>query len=206
MGVTLNEIVPWGRSFSEYQKMFDLTDSDLEERILGCADGPASFNAGLTAQVGTVVSVDPLYSFLKKEFRIESPRYLRPFLRKPVKRPRIYMDHHSLRDPAGRNPQVGDGGVLVRIIPGGLKMVDISTAHFQSFLLKRGIRNCRMFPLPVTLQSPTFSRFPSPVDSRTLSGRPGSESFPPFRIGSRPLPASGSCHRMLYARRVSSLS
>ena len=49
--------------------MFALTDSDLEGRILGCADGPASFNAGLTAQGGTVVSVDPLYRFSREGIR-----------------------------------------------------------------------------------------------------------------------------------------
>ncbi|MHB1927314.1 MAG: hypothetical protein ACYCRD_08630 [Leptospirillum sp.] len=69
MAFTLNEVVPWGRSFSEYQKMFALTDSDLENRILGCADGPASFNAGLTAQGGKVVSIDPLYRFSRKGIR-----------------------------------------------------------------------------------------------------------------------------------------
>lgn len=69
MAFTLNEIVPWGRSFSEYRKMFALTDTDLEERILGCADGPASFNAGLTAQGGTVVSIDPLYRFSQEGIR-----------------------------------------------------------------------------------------------------------------------------------------
>ena len=49
--------------------MFSLTDSDLKERILGCADGPASFNAGLTDQGGTVVSIDPLYRFPQEGIR-----------------------------------------------------------------------------------------------------------------------------------------
>ena len=65
----LAEVVPWGRSFEEYRKMFALTESDLNERILGCADGPASFNAGLTGQGGVVVSVDPLYRFSLDEIR-----------------------------------------------------------------------------------------------------------------------------------------
>ena len=34
-----------GRSFEEYRQMFALDDADLQARILGCADGPASFNA-----------------------------------------------------------------------------------------------------------------------------------------------------------------
>lgn len=69
MAFTLHEVVPWGRSFSEYRKMFALTDSDLEARILGCADGPASFNAGLTAQGGRIVSIDPLYRFSQEGIR-----------------------------------------------------------------------------------------------------------------------------------------
>ena len=32
--------------------MFDLSAADLGRRILGCGDGPASFNAELTAQGG----------------------------------------------------------------------------------------------------------------------------------------------------------
>jgi SAM-dependent methyltransferase len=63
MSFTLSQVVPWGRSFDEYVAMFALTDVDLESRILGCGDGPASFNAVLTERGGRVVSVDPLYRF-----------------------------------------------------------------------------------------------------------------------------------------------
>jgi hypothetical protein len=41
--------------------MFALSDADLGLRILGCADGPASFNAESTRRGTAVVSVDPLY-------------------------------------------------------------------------------------------------------------------------------------------------
>ena len=60
---TLEEIVPWGRSFEEYAAMFYLTDSDLAGRILGCGDGPASFNAQATRQGVSVISCDPIYGF-----------------------------------------------------------------------------------------------------------------------------------------------
>jgi len=43
--------------------MFALSDEDLTKPILGCGDGPASFNAQLTKRGGSVVSVDPLYAF-----------------------------------------------------------------------------------------------------------------------------------------------
>jgi hypothetical protein len=60
--MNLQEIVPWGRSFTEYRQMFGLNRADLERSILGWGDGPASFNAELTRRGGTVVSVDPLYA------------------------------------------------------------------------------------------------------------------------------------------------
>ena len=41
--------------------MFALSDADLQLRILGCADGPASFNAEATRRGTAVISIDPLY-------------------------------------------------------------------------------------------------------------------------------------------------
>jgi hypothetical protein len=58
---TLEEVVPWGRSFDEYCRMFGLTADDLARRILGCGDGPASFNAEATRRGATVISCDPMY-------------------------------------------------------------------------------------------------------------------------------------------------
>ena len=60
---TLDRIVPWGRSFDEYRRMLALTDDNLKGRIVGCGDGPASFNAEATARGHRVVSCDPLYQF-----------------------------------------------------------------------------------------------------------------------------------------------
>jgi len=40
MGFTLAKVVPWGRSYDEYIRMFSLTEADLGLRILGCGDGP----------------------------------------------------------------------------------------------------------------------------------------------------------------------
>jgi hypothetical protein len=69
MGIELKEIVPWGRSFEEYAAMFALSEADLQKRIVGCGDGPASFNAELTARGGRVISVDPIYAFGADEIR-----------------------------------------------------------------------------------------------------------------------------------------
>jgi SAM-dependent methyltransferase len=67
MSTPLNSIVPFGRTFAEYQSFFKLTDEDLGKRILGAGDGPASFNAELTAKGGRVVSFDPIYEFTTQE-------------------------------------------------------------------------------------------------------------------------------------------
>lgn len=60
---TLDQVVPWGRSFDEYRRMFALTEAELALRIVGCADGPASFNAEATRRGGRVVSCDPIYQW-----------------------------------------------------------------------------------------------------------------------------------------------
>ena len=62
MAFAYEKAVPWGRSFNEYRRMFHLTNEDLRRSILGCADGPASFNAEMARQGHRVVSCDPLYT------------------------------------------------------------------------------------------------------------------------------------------------
>ena len=66
---TLDQVVPWGRSFDEYQRMFALTAADLAQPILGCGDGPASFNAEATARGMDVTSCDPIYQFDEAQLR-----------------------------------------------------------------------------------------------------------------------------------------
>ena len=63
MGFTLDKVVAWGRSYQEYATMFDLSEADLQLRVLGCGDGPAAFNSELTKRGGSVVSIDPIYAF-----------------------------------------------------------------------------------------------------------------------------------------------
>jgi hypothetical protein len=64
---TLDKVVPWGRSFDEYRRMFALTPEDLDRRILGCSDGPASFNAEATQRGHRIVSCDPIYRFTREQ-------------------------------------------------------------------------------------------------------------------------------------------
>lgn len=69
MAFTLNDVVPWGRNLAEYCAMFGLTEADRRVSILGCGDGPASFNAEGTSQGMRIVSVDPLYEFRASDIR-----------------------------------------------------------------------------------------------------------------------------------------
>jgi hypothetical protein len=66
---TLDQVVPWGRSFDEYRRMFALTEQDLRRSILGCADGPAGFNAEATRRGWNVTSCDPTYQFDKSQIQ-----------------------------------------------------------------------------------------------------------------------------------------
>ena len=66
----LASVVPWGRSLTEYKAMFSLSSYDLNKTILGCADGPASFNAELSKMGGNVISVDPIYQFDAGEIKL----------------------------------------------------------------------------------------------------------------------------------------
>lgn len=63
----LEKVVPFGRSLAEYRNMFSLSDDDLNKAIVGVADGPASFNAEMSALGKSVVSVDPLYVLTSHE-------------------------------------------------------------------------------------------------------------------------------------------
>ncbi|MSP12287.1 MAG: SAM-dependent methyltransferase [Chloroflexi bacterium] len=67
MAFALDKVVPWGRSYEEYVRMFNLTERELEGRILGCGDGPASFNAEATQRGHSVISCDPIYQFTAAE-------------------------------------------------------------------------------------------------------------------------------------------
>lgn len=65
----LENVVPWGRNLEEYQNMFQLTKEDLQSKILGCGDGPSSFNNEVTKLNGNITSIDPIYQFTKDEIQ-----------------------------------------------------------------------------------------------------------------------------------------
>jgi len=67
--VKLENVVPWGRNLEEYQNMFQLSKEDLQSKILGCGDGPSSFNFKVTKLNGNITSIDPIYQFTKDEIQ-----------------------------------------------------------------------------------------------------------------------------------------
>ncbi len=69
MPVLLKQVIPLGRTLREYELIFALTEGDRKLKILGCGDGPASFNAEWTARGGSVRSIDPLYEFSGAEIK-----------------------------------------------------------------------------------------------------------------------------------------
>ncbi len=67
MAIHYKNVVPWGRSYEEYVRMFRLTENELRGRILGCGDGPASFNSVMARNGLKIISADPLYGFSSVE-------------------------------------------------------------------------------------------------------------------------------------------
>ena len=71
MGFLLENVVPWGRTRSEYIKMFSLSDNDLSKKIASFGDGPASFNYESKINGCNVISFDIIYQFSKEEIEIQ---------------------------------------------------------------------------------------------------------------------------------------
>jgi len=69
MVMKLDKVVPFGRSFDEYVKIFKLSGQDLQGKMLAVADGPASFNATATKQGSQIISIDPVYNFSGEEIK-----------------------------------------------------------------------------------------------------------------------------------------
>ncbi len=104
MTMRLEKVVPWGRSKREYFGMFNLTDECLQHTILGCGDGPASFNAEMTACGGHVISCDPLFDFSGQEIYQRFEESLEEVLRQVKATPdRWVWKYHADPDDLKRN-------------------------------------------------------------------------------------------------------
>jgi hypothetical protein len=91
----IQNVLPWGRSFSEYERMFSLSTEDLSKIILGCGDGPASFNGEMTRQGHNVVSIDPIYQFTKEQIANRIDEAL-PLI---IENTKEYLDRYNWAPP-----------------------------------------------------------------------------------------------------------
>jgi hypothetical protein len=98
MNLGLEDLVPWGRRLNEYARIFQLTREHLRRRILGCADGPSSFNAEMNQRGGNVISCDPLYAFPRGEIEARSRETNRELIEKLRRNPADY-DWDFFEDP-----------------------------------------------------------------------------------------------------------
>jgi SAM-dependent methyltransferase len=101
--MNLSEIIPWGRTLAEYKLMFALSAADLNSRILGCGDGPASFNAEMTALGYSVVSVDPVYQFSAHQIEQRVRETYETVIAQVRQNPQRYIwNHFANPDELGR--------------------------------------------------------------------------------------------------------
>lgn len=76
MAFRLDSVVPWGRTFEEYDRMFQVSEIEKSKKIASFGDGPASFNCEATRLGYSVTSFDTIYQFSKGQLqnRIEEVR------------------------------------------------------------------------------------------------------------------------------------
>lgn len=98
MGFTVNQVIPWGRSFDEYLQMFALSEDDLHCSYLDCAGGPASFNAVMTRRGYSVVSCDPLYRFSTAQIS-DRIQFVLPIVIQQVEANREDYIWHQIKSP-----------------------------------------------------------------------------------------------------------
>ena len=71
----------WGRSATEYEAFFALSDVPTSARVLDCGGGPSSFAAGWGGKGRFVVAVDPVYRLsgrnIEADFESTSARMLK---------------------------------------------------------------------------------------------------------------------------------
>lgn len=88
MALELNQVVPWGRTRAEYERMFDLGRKELsKKRILDCGGGPASLTAELAPTDTSCIAVDPIYihsgDAIRARFETTAPTILNQVAKSP---------------------------------------------------------------------------------------------------------------------------
>ncbi len=68
------DILLWGHSLADFTEMFNLTEKDLQGKVLDFYGGPDSFNAEFTAKGGKVVSCDSIFKLSREDIekRVET--------------------------------------------------------------------------------------------------------------------------------------
>ncbi len=97
MPIKYEEVLPWGRSFDEYVRMFGLSDTDLRRRILGCGDGPAAFNASMHRRGLHCVSVDPIYTLTRTQIETRITQVTDVILEQTYQNRHLFH-WHAIRD------------------------------------------------------------------------------------------------------------
>jgi hypothetical protein len=73
-------LVLWGHNLADFKEMFSLTADELNQPILDCYSGPASFNAQMHQQGKKVISVDKLYGLEHDPLIKEIDQYFQSML------------------------------------------------------------------------------------------------------------------------------
>jgi len=137
----LNEVVPWGRTLEEYKLMFDLSDTDMTKKILGCGDGPASFNAEMTKRGYSVVSIDPIYQFSAQQIEQRVRETYEPIISQVKQNSHRYiwknfcnadaLGHARLAAMEGFLLDYEDGKLKERYLPQSLPSLTLSENQFD---------------------------------------------------------------------------
>lgn len=141
MAMELDQVVPFGRSLNEYQAMFSLSSDDLDKKIIGVADGPASFNAEMQVLGKRVLSVDPLYAFSAAEIEQRFYAVVDGIIRQITETPNdwVWTFHQSPEQLRERRIQVltrfltdyEQGKADGRYVTGELPRLNCSDAQFE---------------------------------------------------------------------------
>lgn len=137
----LNEVAPWGRSLEEYKLMFNMNETDLNKKILGCGDGPASFNSEMTALGYCVVSIDPIYQFSAAQIKQRIQATYEPIISQVRQNHRRYVwNNFRNADDLGRSRLAGmekflsdyeTGKAAQRYLPQSLPGLDFADDRFE---------------------------------------------------------------------------
>ena len=179
------ERLPWALGLEEYQKMFDLTESDLSKRILEAPGGVSSFNAQMWMHGHKVVTIGSEYDqpmggledFVTSQLtRLndqvnEDEAYFKEVYDVEAMKQRMYLcAHQFLHDynsgisdkrylSGSMNQLPFDGNQFDIVLCAHWLFAAHGDSHFQNQAIKEFMRvatEVRIFPLMMLLQEQGF--------------------------------------------------